>query len=237
MIEINAPQTKGRRPKIVGHSTNTKKPIQSQFKDMSICVNPLERICQLLLPWTILESCREKNVNEKRSKIESDFATVPVVFGSFKQYVDSLEPLLIEEIKACIISGLDSRAVTSTTCQFSVADIHEKESDLTVLETDFKITDRYYMPCNVSSYTLHEYFNRKENPQIFDLFLISNEPILKDGSFLSEPLYTLSMVVSSNIVSGNRIFQLKTFTKSWKLLQESCQCNIVHQKTLENTKM
>ena len=119
---------KGRRPKISALSVQN--------------ANPLERLCKLLLPWKILDSSKEKVLSETSVEEEKNFNHIPILFQTYQQYTDAFEPLMIEEMKAGILSNLKSGEVQTSHCQFSVLESFEKEGELTVLETDFKISDR-----------------------------------------------------------------------------------------------
>ena len=136
---------KGRRPKISALSVqnpNHGKQQDRKLIQISLHANPLERLCKLLLPWKILDSSKEKVLSETSVEEEKNFNHIPILFQTYQQYTDAFEPLMIEEMKAGILSNLKSGEVQTSHCQFSVLESFEKEGELTVLETDFKISDR-----------------------------------------------------------------------------------------------
>jgi hypothetical protein len=67
-----------------------------------ICANPLDRLCELILDWRILEDVSK----DRQARNSSTFSDLPKCYSNFQYYLTSWEPLLIEEIKANILSNL-----------------------------------------------------------------------------------------------------------------------------------
>ena len=140
----NATTIKGRRPKISSvQNPNHGKQQSQKLIQITLYANPLERLCKLLLPWKILDLSSKENVlADSSGEVECTFNHIPILFQTYQQYVDAFEPLMIEEMKAGILSNLKSGEAQTSHCQFSVLESFEKVGELTVLETDFKISDR-----------------------------------------------------------------------------------------------
>jgi hypothetical protein len=72
--------------------------------------NPLERLCEVMTNWNILNDVitgnsfnnQEDHVPSLTSRIE----TIPTIFESCAKYYNTWEPLLIDEIKANICANL-----------------------------------------------------------------------------------------------------------------------------------
>ena len=144
--DSSAATIKGRRPKISAVSVNQKqnngKQESQKLIQVSMHANPLERLCKLFLSWKILNSNKENDISESLLEEVYNLKHIPILFQSYQQYVDAFEPLIIEEMKAGILNNFKSGDIQVSTCQFSVMEKFEKETELTVLETDFKISDR-----------------------------------------------------------------------------------------------
>jgi len=135
--------SKGRRPKVLPSAAqiNTSK---FHKRNNFVCANPLERLCQQLLPWQILDSLSElqsqKNILEDHDEVQS---SLPIVFESYLHYVVVWEPLLIEEIKASILSNFGSCSAKPTSAYFGVpistSDVLCDQTNLILLESDFRI--------------------------------------------------------------------------------------------------
>lgn len=70
-----------------------------------ICdVNPLDRLCEMLLDWRILEDITDGR--SSRSTSSSENTRLPNYFPTHELYLSSWEPLLLEEIKASVLSNL-----------------------------------------------------------------------------------------------------------------------------------
>jgi hypothetical protein len=62
--------------------------------------NPLDRLCSLLLNWEL-----DDFGGLTGNSIISSMQSIPIIFPNFQTYVESWEPLLIIEMKSCIISN------------------------------------------------------------------------------------------------------------------------------------
>ena len=65
----------------------------------SYCNNTLDRFILQLLDWDVFSTPERK---------EKDLPSVPMTFASYRKYVETWEPLLIEEIRASILSSSDA---------------------------------------------------------------------------------------------------------------------------------
>ena len=67
-------------------------------------VNPLDRLCELLLDWPILEEITDGRSSKSTSNIQN--IKLPNCFPTHELYLSSWEPLILEEIKASVLSNL-----------------------------------------------------------------------------------------------------------------------------------
>jgi hypothetical protein len=91
----------GLRPKV----RNAQKKDQTGSKPAQItqmCANPLDRLCELIVDWRILEDVSK----DRKARNSSTFSDLPKCYIDYQYYLTSWEPLLIEEIKANILSNL-----------------------------------------------------------------------------------------------------------------------------------
>ena len=68
------------------------------------CANPLDRMCELLLDWQILANIEGGRGLKENSSLPRE--SLPTFFASHRSYIEHWEPLLVEEVKACILSNL-----------------------------------------------------------------------------------------------------------------------------------
>jgi hypothetical protein len=98
----------GLRPKIRNvkkqNDPNLAKPLlQKQQNTVQVCANPLDRLCELLLDWRILDDVGRKL--DFRSEVTA-FPNLQNSFPCYQEYLSSWEPLLIDEMKANILTNL-----------------------------------------------------------------------------------------------------------------------------------
>lgn len=98
---------------------------QSQSKQPAMrsisCSNPLDKLCALLLGWQILD-----DVGKERSSIslcDSNYAPLPTSYENFLQYLACWEPMLVEEIKAGILSNLPLSTKRQSKCGIAMVSV------------------------------------------------------------------------------------------------------------------
>lgn len=141
LTNIIAKGPKGRRPKVLPSSTNIFGDKFLKRTNIPVCANPLERLCELLLPWQLLNSLSEFNLQKNLIDECEEQSILPIGFESFQHYVAVWEPLLIEEIKASILSNFSTSFSKSTSVYFGVpvTEALSGKTDLILLESDFKM--------------------------------------------------------------------------------------------------
>ena len=100
--------------------------------------NPLNRLCLKLLDWDIFSSTSQDVVE--------NLPTVPITFDSYRSYVKTWEPLLIEEMRASILSNCPVSSFDKNTSLCSIqlpSDLDCQTTPLiTVMATPFKSEDK-----------------------------------------------------------------------------------------------
>lgn len=73
-------------------------------------LNPLDRMCEALLPWRILHDIHhppDQNPNPARHAADDPSTLIPQSYATYELYVRTWEPLLLEEIRAQLLSGVE----------------------------------------------------------------------------------------------------------------------------------
>lgn len=73
---------------------------KQESKLTSICANPLDRFCDLLLKWKF-----------SADQCSIGLSSVPLCFDSYSSYMNVFEPMVIEETKAAVLSKLQEKAI------------------------------------------------------------------------------------------------------------------------------
>lgn len=101
----------GLRPKKRGErSSNRNEPTQVHQvvkPTVPICNNPLERLAGKLSSWRLVDNL----IKDQPSK---DFDVIPDRFEDFSAYLTAWEPLLLEELKANILSNVSALRDTTS---------------------------------------------------------------------------------------------------------------------------
>ena len=103
-----------------------------------VCANPLDRMCELLLGWRILEDVGRGRSSKNTSS--SDLERLPYTYPDYEAYLKSWEPLLIEEVKAGVLTNLPlntKRLSKSGTAMISSQGSSSIKSPLTNLNAAF----------------------------------------------------------------------------------------------------
>jgi hypothetical protein len=98
----------------------------------------LERMCRLVLTWPFLEDLDIAMAKtDKLGVIEmNEQEKIPLVFKSYSQYLSCWEPLLIQEIKANLISNFSAKVKSKLNLGF--IELYRKideSTDLLALKT------------------------------------------------------------------------------------------------------
>lgn len=162
----------GLRPKrkvdSVDNCPNQKNNLKQQHISLlntPIVSNPLDRLCESLLSWEIL--------NEIKNPINKQYDQVPLCFRDYSQYLKTWEPLLMEEIKSSIlstISSLLSNQVITGKINMECTDIVDNGSLLLKFDCNYS-TEKFN---NLSKSSTNE----RNSISSMDLVLISKDPIL-----------------------------------------------------------
>ena len=138
MIRLTAPSmieeasktvTSGLRPKARiskkttdSVSTVSAQPQLQQYSTRPVsCSNPLDRLCALLLGWQILDDVgKERSSN---SVFDSNYVPLPTCYETYQQYLRCWEPMLIEEIKAGILSNLPLSTKRQSKCGIAMVSV------------------------------------------------------------------------------------------------------------------
>lgn len=101
-------------------------------KPKAICNNPLDRFCELLLNWNII------NENNEQTDDINKLHSIPDLFESYRQYISIWEPLFIIETKASIYSSL-SLEENFGKCRVVPQNYEEKNSPVIKIHVNFGI--------------------------------------------------------------------------------------------------
>ena len=89
-------------------------PLRIESAQVHLCANPLDRMCELLLDWRILSDINGGRGSKGIS--DSSDLRLPTSYISHQSYLESWEPLLLEEVKASIISNLPMNTKRQSKC-------------------------------------------------------------------------------------------------------------------------
>ena len=103
----------------VSNESSRNEPLENASN--KICVNPIERLCTLLLDWEMLSSGSKSS----REQAES-FQSIPLSFPSTEDYIRTWEPLLVDEIKENLMSNIPMSTRKSCTGKFRVSEAFSK---------------------------------------------------------------------------------------------------------------
>ncbi len=99
----------GLRPKSKKTDSTAPKPTPSVGKSLrATSVNPLDRLCDLLLPWNMLDQYAQEKKRSKGVCNTPKDHLIPDSFKTAEDYVSVWEPLVVDEIKANILSNLSA---------------------------------------------------------------------------------------------------------------------------------
>jgi hypothetical protein len=111
------PKPKAGSKSVAPQSAATTLTLHKGAAKAQLYANPLDRLCELLLDWRILEDVRKGRERERDStSARKDNVKLPNCYATHQQYLTSWEPLLIQEIKAGILSNLPLSTKRSSKC-------------------------------------------------------------------------------------------------------------------------
>jgi hypothetical protein len=196
--------------------------------------NPLDRLCELLLPWPIIDDIvrqsRDHDFPGNRDVNDTDNSSLvlPDTFTDCMQYVEMWEPLVIDEIKASVLSSLPQN--TRDPQRRGTVDVacleDSRNSSLVRLECAF--TDSRQDVSSSESYSSHARRKGVDGPAAMDLVLLSLDPIhqpltASNMSKLSKMKSTLALITSNIRADGSRGVQLKVPRDNWERIQLALQ--------------
>ena len=109
---------------------------QSNPHRMPTCSNTQDRLCELLLPWSIVE-----DITNNLSRKSTHFPAIPIRYTTNREYVDNWEPLLIEEIRTNILNNIPTNTRDdrrSGTVNIAAIDELNSKSSVIRVESFFK---------------------------------------------------------------------------------------------------
>jgi hypothetical protein len=106
--------------------TASSQPLQSRSSQAPSVANPLERMCELLLSWLILEDLSKGR--SSNSTAPSECSRLPTSYLTHQSYVESWEPWLIEEVKASILSNLPLNTRKQSKCGTAMVSSQDSSS-------------------------------------------------------------------------------------------------------------
>ncbi len=179
--------------------------------------NPLDRLCELLLPWNLLEAIKvpTDSLHEKRI-----IRKIPTRFESHDEYYNVWEPVLLEEIKSNIITHvpqISRNNVKAGTLHIGPGEGTDSSSSLIRLHCTIDCPNH-----SSSSKSSDSLFSN------MDLLILSDRilPIpmtpaeLKNFPEMSLKQCILALVTSSNIKDGNKLV-IKVAKESWGYVKEN----------------
>ena len=119
------------KPRNPNRGTSDATPFQNKSSQNTsvTCANPMDRLCELLLDWRILEDIELG----KRKPDLTDLVRLPNFYPTHQSYLASWEPLLIEEMKAGILSNLPLSTKRRSKCGTVLISTHESGSSRSTL--------------------------------------------------------------------------------------------------------
>jgi hypothetical protein len=106
-----------------------------------LCSNPLEKMCGHLVCWSLLEDLKESNGQRSGGPVQEEVSLprLPISFSTCREYIESWEPLLVEEIKANILSNVPMNSRRPKKGQATVSNLGSSSptSRLITLQVDF----------------------------------------------------------------------------------------------------
>lgn len=228
------PKPKVKSQQIAGQDTSqsssSSQPVAfgSSGRDISV-VNPLDRLCDLLLPWSLIDdvvrgSSRENKAESVLSSDNKQSQLLPNVFEDYLDYVTRWEPLLIEEIKANTLSNLTQNTrdkQRSGTVNVALAEDTRRSK---TVKLDCTFNESQPLEGLRSNYEESSNRFKKEMPMVMDLILISKDPIQQplnsvSLSRLSTLRSCLALVTSNRRQNESKGMQMKISRESWERLQ------------------
>lgn len=108
-------------------------------------VNPQDRICELLLPWRLVDD-HARSQSRDRQQSGNQHSRIPLNFPDYDDYIETWEPLLVEEIECSILKGLpentkSNRCWTGTVNVFNASESKKPDTSQTSLKIGWHQVD------------------------------------------------------------------------------------------------
>lgn len=103
--------------------------------------NPLEKLCEQILNWNILEDVAD-NICPKSfdyiqdHNISSPVSVLPDVYNSYMAYVDAWEPLMIREVQDSLISKFATLVNATVSGTFNSTIVPDRGADSPTLQLE-----------------------------------------------------------------------------------------------------
>lgn len=214
-----------RRP---DESQSNESTVQSSRQFTSICVNPLDRFCDLLLSWNIREDFvstgdldkNDASVDEDKQKGNVALQKIPTSFpDGYASYLRIFERFLMEEVKASILSKVFAKPFSSL--QKGYTYIYQDSGVSTVMPIiQLSCSKFFWNPGNVCSNNSNCY-KGGTTMSIMDLVFISLDTC--DCAPSVSPFYDSKATISSLITGAKSKYFLGVVTSRTKIYPASSQ--------------
>ena len=196
--------------------------------------NPLDRMCEKLLDWNILAYVMSSDEDgEGRSDDWGAKKVIPIRYESQADYFSTWEPLVIEEIKAMVVSnvstsrGSGAYTPSSDRCgQFRIGGGEGVDKNTSLV----KLHALYHNTAQQEAGDVLAPKCRRDALGSMDLILLSEAPIklpITAASVAAIAKHTVSkccvaMVMSSNRMDGNGVM-IKVNKRAWEAMKQFMQ--------------
>lgn len=211
----------GLRPKVLDKKRDHDQS-RSQLRNQNVASkhNPLDRLCELLLSWDIISALSSPTATNFVS-----INSLPSAFNDMKEYIEVWEPLIVEEIKANIISNAPSnmKSRRGGTVNLASLDVIDLNTTTIRLWCEFNLKSAVTTSIELPTTKNLKYRDddRKDLPGVMDLLLLSSHPlpqVLNQNSIAQLPkdiCYMIGIVTSNIRPDGTRGTMMKVSRPKW----------------------
>jgi len=166
----------------VNKSSAAPQPDSASAPFTSICVNPLDRLCDLLLSWNLREDlvsnlpvdashATASGLSDNKPK--NTFKKIPSTFpDGYASYLRTFEPFVMEEIKANVLSKVLAKSFSSL--QKGYTYLYQESGVSTVMPIiQLNCNKLFWNPGNICSINNNSYKNGITGMVVMDLVLLS----------------------------------------------------------------